>query len=139
MGFTRPSDIAIMVGIVMLVLLTVSVGVDHANTVGGNQSSAIFTSASGELAAYKNTSDGTSGALTSASGSSESTSEDSIATASFNAVLGLGRMVSTAINLLETVSESLNLPSYFLTIIIGMLLVVFAVVTYSWFRGSIIP
>lgn len=139
MGFTRPSDMAIIVGVGMLVILTFSLGISSVNDqYGQTGSSPVFTSANQELGSFRNTSNAASEGLATSSGQSESPSFDNIAVASFNAILDLGGMVSTSITLLNEAADALHIPSYFLVIVIGILLVVFAVVTYSWVRGVVL-
>lgn len=137
MGFNRPSDIAFIVGIGLLVILTVSLGVISIQT-NQNVTSTdpVFTTANTALSSFQNASITSSSALTQDPGQTGDLTDTNIYVSSFNAILSLGEMLTTAGNLLSQFASSLHIPTYFLTIIIGLLLVLFAVVTYSWFRGS---
>jgi hypothetical protein len=137
MGFNRPSDIAFIVGIGLLVILTVSLGVISVQT-NQNVTSTdpVFTTANTALSSFQNASVTSSSALTTDPGQTGDLTDTNIYVASFNAILSLGEMLTTAGNLISQFADSLHIPTYFLTIIIGLLLVLFAVVTYSWFRGS---
>ena len=139
MGFNRPSDIAIILGIGILVLITFGYGMASVSELQGiGSNNTVFTSASNSIGSYQNTSNSASAGLASSSGVSETPNQDSIGTASFNAILSLGRMVSDSIGLLSDITTKFFIPKEFLVVIIGLLLVVFAVVTYSWFRGSVL-
>ena len=138
MGFTKPSDIAVILGIGLLVILTVTLGVESVqNKQNVTQTNSVFTTAaSTSLTTFQNTSNTASGALTTSPGQTEANTETNIYVASFDAILSLGEMISSSINLLTEFTKSLNLPTYFITIIMGIILVIFAVITYSWFRGG---
>lgn len=137
MGFSKPSDIAIVLGIALLVILTVSLGVDSIQEYQNvSASDPVFTTAANLKNNFQNTSSSASEALTTSPGQTSTVTDTNIYVASFNAVLTLGEMISSSIQLISQFTASLGIPSYFGTIIIGMLLVVFAVITYSWFRGN---
>lgn len=141
MGLDRPSDIAIIVGVGLLVILTCGLFITSIQTNQGvTQTSVVFTSADGQYnSSYVTSSNDASGALTNSPGASNQPSETNIATASFNAILQLGSMITQAKNLLQNFQDELGIPTYFLAIIGSMLLVTFAVITYSWFRGTQLP
>lgn len=140
MGIDRPSDIAIIVGVGLLVILTIGLGITSIQqNQGVTETSTVFRNANGSVSTYTNVSNTAGGALTNSPGASDNPSETNIATASFNAILGLGGMISQSINLMSDFQDALGIPDYFVTILVSIIIVVFAVVTYSWFRGTQLP
>lgn len=137
MGFTRPSDIAVIAGIGLLVVLTMSgliVSTQQFQNLTTNDP--VFTTSNQSLNTFKTSSASSNAALTNSPGQTDDQTDTSIYRASLNAVLGLGEMVSLSIDLVNQFVESIGIPDYFLWILTSLLTVTFAVVVYSWFRGA---
>lgn len=141
MGIDRPSDVAVIVGVGLLVILTIGLGITSVQeNQGVTETSTVFRNANDSgINMYTNVSNTAGGALANSPGASNNPSETNIATASFNAILGLGGMISDSINLMSDFQDAIGIPDYFVKILVSIILVVFAVVTYSWFRGTQLP
>ena len=137
MGFNRPSDIVFIFGIFALVMLTVGYGitsvVDKQNI---STDTSYFTNLNGQLNNYQNTTGTMTGAVTPQEGQSEESSEESILVRGFNSILSMGEIFTLINQNLEAISTKLGIPSAFIIIISGMIIITFAVVTYSWLRGA---
>lgn len=140
MGFDKPSDLVIIAGLFLLVMATVGIGVlsveERQNATIDSQSASYIVTVNGGVQSIKNTSDDISTSLIGQEGSGSQTNEEGIITRSFSSILTIGRSYDVIVDNLELLSSQLGIPSIFVTIILAMILVVFGVVTYTWFRGT---
>lgn len=142
MGFDRPSDLVVMVGIFLIIMTTVGIGImsveERQNVTIDSQTQSYITTVNGGVVSVKNTSDDISESLIGQSGSGTEPTEEGIITRSFNSILTIGRSFTVVEENLGALSAMFGIPTSLITIVLAMLLVVFGVVTYSWFRGGAI-
>lgn len=139
MGFDRPSDLVVMAGIFLIIMTMVGIGImsveDRQNATIDTQTQNYLTTINGGVLSVKNTSDDISESLIGQTGSGTEPTEEGIITKSFNSILTIGRSFTVIQENLELMTSMFGIPSSIITIVLAMILVVFGVVTYSWFRG----
>jgi hypothetical protein len=134
-----PADIVIIFSIMAVIMITVGLGIDSINNdYGANINNSAFTTLGTQVDQnYKNATSELSKAVQSESGASDTSTENNIIVKGFNAVLGLGRVVGYVFGNIEYMFGAMGLPSYFATLLIGLIITMFAIITYSWIRGNI--
>lgn len=137
MGFNRPSDILFMFGIFAIIMLVVGMGI---TSIQENQNITVddsyFVKINQQATQLQNITTTVDNALTNPTGQSEDPSEQSIIVAGFNSILSLGEIFTMIEYSFGVIADKLGVPVSILTIITTLILVTFAVVTYSWLRGA---
>lgn len=139
MGFTKPSDIAMIFGIFALVTITVGFGIQSVVSRQNQtaQYAPLYTTVEeGVSTSYTDTTNQMTDIVTNPAGASETPSQDNIIVRGYNSVIGLGNVVKLVMDTIESFFDALGLNIAYVRITIGMIIVVFAVVTYTWFRGG---
>lgn len=139
-NISKPSDIAIIFAIFAMVIITVGFGVqsviDNQNVVVDNS---FYTNTqlkvSGEEG-LKGTADDLSGGITGQVGSSNTPSEESILVGGFNSIRKLGKTYKAMTDSMTEGGQILGVDPIYWVIFASTLLIVFAVVMYTWIRGK---
>ena len=138
MGFNRPSDIFFIFGIFALVMIVVGYGVSSVVTQQNatNVDQTYFTGLQSTVRTTENTTSNINNALQSQTGQSETPNQENILIRGFYSILDLGQIASNITDNIGKLTNILHIPDEFKIIMIGLIVVTFAVVTYSWLRGA---
>ena len=137
MGFNRPSDLMVLFGIFALVIITFGFGVQSViENYGGNSSDDdYFVSIESKMPSYRSNSINVTDGLHGTVGQSEEQTVDSVALQVWNSVRSVERTYDLFVNSTSTASAKLRLDPVYVNVMLTILLVVFAIVLYTWFRG----
>jgi hypothetical protein len=146
MGFDKPSDLAIIVGIIGMVIIVGLLGVQSINQTHTHNASAetdFFTSGQDALlgsTGLEGAGSDITDALGSESGDATTTSEESIVQAGFNSMLDLGKTFNALKAMLSdeqgSLQSEIGINPALVTMLLSMIIIVFGVVIYTWLRGS---
>ena len=140
MGFDKPSDLFVMVGVFVIVLLVGTLGVISVQT---NQNatldprltatlSLVNQSAAGNLSSVSSQ---VNDALTEDTSAGDSPAVDNIIVRSWNALKSLGESYTVAVENTEDVSRIFGIDDRITTVALGILISIFAVIMYAYIRG----
>lgn len=136
MAFNRPSDIAAILGIFALVVITAGYLLN--SVTAGTENQLVSTTRANVLGVEGL--QGTAGNMT--TGLQRPTGQDvnteNIEVSALDSILGLGRTVTGAINTTETAAAAAYVPNEFVRIVVAVLVITFAVIVFSWFKGATI-
>ena len=139
MGFDKPSDLFVMVGVFVIVLLVATLGIESIKTqgnasIGENLSRSIFivNQSVGNLSQTVST---INDALIDDSGAADSPTSDSIIVKSWNALKSLGQSFTTAEKATNDAARLFGIDTRIVGLALGILLTLFAVIMYAYIRG----
>lgn len=138
--FNKPYDLPIMFAIFALVIVTVGFGVSSVNNIQNKSVDASYfesvessvTSSTGLKGAADDMSEG----ITGDEGASEEPSEENIIIQGFKSVLKLGKTFVQMTDALDEGLTELGIDPIYVTVVSGVLIIVFGVVLYTWLRGN---
>lgn len=139
MVMEKPYDLAVMFGLFALVILTVGFAVTDINTfTNTTHETTFFDSVASRVntsTGLKGTADSSASGLTGEVGSSEEATEESFLLKGFQSLLNLGQTWALVENSLDEAVETLGINPVYIIIITSILVIAFAVTTYTWLRG----
>lgn len=137
-GFDRPSDLVIIGGILMIIVVTAGLGVTSLEAKQGViTSEGGFWRGAGNGTSYlANTTTSLTEIVSGVEGGTVDTTEDSIYQRGVTGLTGLGDSWQAIKSMADLTSSSLGIPGVYWTILITMIFAVFSVVTYTWLRGN---
>lgn len=141
MSFNKPSDIALMFGVFALVLITVGFGID---SIAVNQNVTANTNVItyvqlGVNSSLNQSAVAVTGSLINTPGLTDTTSQENIFVRGFNSVLNIGSILDTMITNIQQFGAEFGINAIYFNIAIAILIITFAVITYTWFRGGYNP
>lgn len=135
----KPQDVLVMIGLFVLIVASAGFMLQDVNQyTSDDYNTSFFTTieekAYGETG-IKGVGDDSSAGLVGDEGSGDEASEDGFIVKSINSLVRLGRSWAIMENSMDATTKELGINTFYLTIIIGLLLTSFAVVIISWWRG----
>lgn len=142
-GFDSPASIVIMFGIFGLFVVTFGFGISFLNDEAGydlNSTTVYFDNLSGRLLAgdksFSSQGEDLEGVLVNPPGSENQVSDTGILTRALNAVLSFGKTYSLTVTTMEQTGALFGIDTVYITVVLTMLVAVFVVATFAWYRGS---
>ena len=136
----KPYDIAVMFGIFALIIVTVSFAVSDINTlVAVDHNDTFFSSAYSRVnssTGFKGLSDEAAEGLSGTEGGGDDVTQESFILKGINSLLTLGQSWAIMEESLDDASDQLTIDPIYITVLIGLLVIAFAVTLYTWIRGS---
>ena len=140
MGMDRPQDLAWMFIIFALIVITFGLGITSINDIhDAGEDETFFTKISDDSQG----SDGVVGASTAQQaalgGEEESgsqTTQEGFILKSWQAMRDLGKTFGIMDQAINEAQQELDIPGYFWVLVSAGLLITFAVILYTWLRGS---
>lgn len=142
MAFNRPSDIVFIVAIFGMVIITAGYFVSDLTSQGyvfESNSTAYLTATKTTVVEQV----GATAVNVSKEGLEKDTGQQSldegtIGSKALDSITKLGSATMNAGNLIEQTGKEVGIPSEFYFIVISLLVITFAVILFSWFRGATI-
>ena len=141
----RPYDIAVILGLLGLVIVTIGFGVQsviETNTAlnVSQDKLSYFDNAENILrnndSTYlKGTSDEATSALSGEEETSD-TSQENFIVSGFNSMLALGKTYKAVEDLADEGTRLVGIPEIYLMVVVSILIIMLMVVTYTWVRGN---
>ena len=139
--FNKPYDLAYIVGIFGLIIITIGFGITSAVDFGAetNNKVGFYTGVYNNISSesgFKGSADEATLALTGEAGVSEQITEDSVILNGFQSLISLGKTYKTLESSLTISTGYLGIDPIYWLVITGLILITFAVVLYTWVRGK---
>lgn len=142
--FNKPQDLAVMIGIFGLVMITFGFGLnsvmnfyDNENVTVQDQELNFFnkqTNLMNSSLYLKGAADDYSESMTGGEGQDASTTEESIVKQGFNSLLALGQTYKAAESSITEGSKIIGLDPLYFLVISAIIIISFGVVIYTWIR-----
>lgn len=136
--FNRPYDLAVMIGLFALALITISLGVASVMDLGVEMDNKVsFINDTRSTVGRLETVGGAStGGLSGEEGTNpEETTEDNILKEGFQTLLGLGEVYAETKKSMNKGSSLLGIDPAYWTVGAALIIIIFATVVYTWLRG----
>lgn len=135
----KPQDLAIMFGVFALIVVTVGFAVADINDkVTTDHNDTYFTTINSRVTSqegFKGISDSSGSSLTGEEGSDETPTTDNFILQGIDSLRSLGQSWAIVKTTAEESNSALKLDPIYITVLIGLLIISFAVVIYAYIRG----